>query len=163
MGGFKLVFRALVGAGESGRAGLESDASLALGLFFVDFLVWALGLVVLWWPIVTIFTRLTITFEVVLLLIRLLLIWFALMFLLLGALARLYLLVSPELKFFFLFFLALRLFLLLFLQISIVLFCSLITILDKDSFFLNVVDHRVTLIFTERFRSLKRREFLVAC
>ena len=85
------------------------------------------------------------------------------MFLLLRALARLYLLVSPELKLFFLFFLALRLFLLLLLQISIVQFCSLITILDKDSFFLNVVDHRVTLIFTVRFRSLKRREFLVAC
>ena len=39
LGGFRLVFRALVGAGEFGRAGLESDASLALGLFFVDFLV----------------------------------------------------------------------------------------------------------------------------
>lgn len=163
MGGFRLVFRALVCAGENGRSGLKSDASLAQGLFFVDFLAWALGLVVLWWPIVTIFTRLAITFEVVLLLIRLLLIWLALMFLILVVLTRLYLLVSPELKLFFLIFLALCLFLLLFLLLSIVQFCGLITILDKDSFFLNVVDHRVTLIFTKRLRSLKRREFLVAC
>jgi hypothetical protein len=156
LGGFRLVFRALVGAGESGRAGLECDAGLALCLFFVDFLAWALGLVVLRWPIVTIFTRLTITFEVVLLLIRLLLIWLALIFLLLGALTWLYYFVSPELKLFFLFFLSLHLFLLLFLLLSIVQFCGLITVPYKDSFFLIIVDHRVTLIFAERFRSLIR-------
>lgn len=134
MRALSLVLRPFGGASKGGDSGLELDASLALGLFLVDFLALALVLVVFGWAIVTIVsivTILAVTFEVLLLLV-----WLTLIFLFLWAITRLTLLVSPELKLFFLNFTTLQLLLLLTLQISIVVSSSYVTIPDENGFFL---------------------------
>lgn len=152
-GSLRLILDLLYGAREGWLFCLELDTGLALSLLLVDFLARGLGLVLLWWTIVSI---LAVAFKVI--------VGLALVpWLLVTLLNRLDLVICPELKLFVLFFLPLLLLLLHAVFVRVVFFSGNVTIPYKNGLVFKVVDSGVTLGLAEGSGSFIRREFTVAC